>query len=232
LSDFRVEGQKRTFTIVGDQNRLFPSTKARSGPVERPPGPSDSRRGAPTATSSTSPRFLRSRTLPPARPRPTVAVIARAFLCRAVRPVHSREASSRGDRRIESRPQRSRRPWKCEYSLAPSFHCPAAPLSLRIYLSLGSDLTASSQGGVGAGEGAHRGRIPRAGAPQRRPGPQHHRPLLRRRPPPPRQPPRRLLGLGERSSAAIPLVPEATACCSCSSPCVPCTDARRGRMSK
>lgn len=47
-----------------------------------------------------------------ARPRPTVAVIARAFLCRAVRPVHSREASSRGDRRIESRPQRSRRPWK------------------------------------------------------------------------------------------------------------------------
>jgi hypothetical protein len=88
----------------------------------------------------------------PAAPRPAVAVIARALLCRAVRPVHSREASSRGDLRIESRPPRSRRPWKCEeYSLAPSFHCPARALRFRIYLPIRSD-------GVVAGWRRRRGR--------------------------------------------------------------------------
>lgn len=94
---------------------------------------------------------------------------------------------------------RIRRPWKCEYSLASTVILlyPATPLDLASPNLRAAPIWA--QGGVGAREGARRGWLPRAGAPQRRPRPQHHRPILRRRPPPPRQPPRRLLGLGEPS---------------------------------
>jgi hypothetical protein len=60
------------------------------------------------------------------------------------------------------------------------------------------------QGRVGAGEGARRGRLLGAGAPQPRSRPQHQRPLLRHRPPDPRRAQPRLLGMGKTELSLSP----------------------------